>query len=103
MAVPLTRPLFVGHGSPNMAIQPLHPMNILLGSTLPSQFESQPKAVVIFSAHWEESFEKGGVAISFHNSNTEYTTLHDFVGFSALQKLRYPAKGSPEVATRIEE
>jgi len=84
--------LFLGHGSP---------LNVLeengfrrsweeLGATLP-----RPRAVLCVSAHWETR----GVYVT---SAQHPATIHDFQGFPrALYRVRYPAPGSPELATRV--
>lgn len=57
----------------------------------------RPKALVVFSAHWEEPV----TTISFAKGPLE--TIYDFGGFpEALYRLTYPAPGFPELAERLE-
>ncbi len=57
-----------------------------------------PKAIVIFSAHWEEKV----TTISFADGPLE--TIYDFYGFpDELYQLAYQAPGSPQVAEKLEQ
>lgn len=61
-----------------------------LGRTLP-----RPKAIVVFSAHWETA---GSPAVGLASRPQ---TIHDFGGFpAALYALQYPAPGAAGVAQR---
>lgn len=84
--------LFVAHGSPMIAIEDNPYARFLdhLGKTLP-----KPRAIVIFSAHWEDPIQR--VSVVDH-----YSTIYDFGGFpSALYQVRYDAPGDPELAGKI--
>lgn len=86
--------LFVCHGAPTLAIEDNDYTQYLqkLGKTL------KPKAIVIFTAHWEEEI----TTLSFHDD--VYDTIYDFGGFSdELYQIKYPAKGSTLVASMVEE
>ncbi len=57
----------------------------------------KPKAIVVFSAHWEES----EVTIQ---SGARPNLIYDYYGFPKhTYELKYPAPGSPELASRIQK
>ncbi|MGW2408254.1 dioxygenase family protein [Streptomyces sp. NPDC001739] len=83
--------LYLSHGAPPLADDPLWPGQLAAWSTqLP-----RPKAVLIISAHWE--------AAPIALGATETVPLvHDFWGFPRhYYEVRYPAPGAPELAERI--
>ncbi|KAB7704363.1 dioxygenase [Bacillus aerolatus] len=85
---------FIAHGAPLLAIEDNEYTQFLsnLGKELP-----RPKAVVLFSAHWESAVQK----VSDVN---DYKTIYDFGGFpEALYRIQYPAKGDKQVAKEIEQ
>jgi 4,5-DOPA dioxygenase extradiol len=84
--------LFISHGAPTYALEPG-----LAGSQLRNlgQRLEKPNAIVLLSPHWMTR----GVEVS---SNANPATIHDFSGFpETLQRITYPAPGSPELASRI--
>lgn len=86
--------LFIAHGAPLLAIENNDYTKFLnqLGQNLP-----KPKAVVIFSAHWESARQKVSEV-------GQYGTIYDFGGFDpALYTIEYPARGKIEIAQEIEE
>lgn len=85
---------FVAHGAPLLAIEKNDYTLFLnqLGISLP-----RPKAIVVFSAHWESSLQQV-------SSVEEYSTIHDFGGFpEELYRMQYPAKGNREISQEIQD
>jgi 4,5-DOPA dioxygenase extradiol len=89
--VPRLPTVFVSHGSPLNAVEPSSVTHAWakLGRGLP-----KPRAVLVASAHWETS-------VPMVSGHAKPETIHDFGGFpDELYRLRYPAPGAPDVATR---
>ena len=64
---------------------------------LAATLDERPRAVVVVSAHWEES---GFVA----TTGTRPELIYDYYGFpSHTYELRYPAPGDPALAARVQE
>ena len=83
--------IFLSHGSPMNAIE--HTASSRLWATLGRSL-GKPRAVLVASAHWETS-------VPMLTGNPKPETIHDFGGFpDALDQIRYPAPGAPEVAAR---
>jgi 4,5-DOPA dioxygenase extradiol len=85
---------FIAHGAPLLAIEDNEYTQFLneLGQSLP-----KPRAIVLFSAHWESSTQQV-------SDVDEFETIYDFGGFpEALYRIKYPAKGSKEISKEIEE
>lgn len=84
--------LFLAHGAPTLAIEENEYVEFLrgLGQQLP-----RPKAVVLFSAHWESGKQLvGGVQ--------EPGMIYDFYGFpEEMYRIEYPAKGEPALAAEV--
>lgn len=86
--------LFIGHGSPYLAVQENEYSRFL--SELGTRF--RPKAIVIFSAHWESEI------LSLTYSDDVLDTVYDYYGFpEEMYQIKYPAKGSTEVARILEK
>ena len=86
--------LFLSHGSPMRSVDPgeAGAAWVALAHALP-----RPRAVLMVSAHWE-------TGVPMVTANPKPETIHDFGGFpEALYKIRYPAPGAPDVASRVVE
>lgn len=86
--------VFVAHGSPMVAIED-SPYGRFLDQA--AAHWPTPRAIVIFSAHWEASKQ-------WISDVDDYDTLYDFGGFpEALYAVRYAAKGEHALAQNIVE
>jgi 4,5-DOPA dioxygenase extradiol len=86
--------LFIAHGSPQLAVENNEYTTFLnqLGQNLP-----RPKAIVLFSAHWESRVQQVSRV-------DQYRTIYDFGGFDpSLYTIQYPARGNDKIATEIED
>ncbi len=86
---------FLSHGSPMLAISddPVVEAWSRTGKTLP-----RPRAIVVISAHWEESVPVRVTAMERPG------LVYDFGGFpDALSRVAYPCPGDPALADRITE
>ncbi|MAD46271.1 MAG: 4,5-DOPA dioxygenase extradiol [Oceanospirillaceae bacterium] len=84
--------IFFGHGSPTNALED----NRFTRSwaQIASELPERPQAILCVSAHW---CTRGTAVTAMKNPRT----LHDFGGFPALNKVQYPAPGSPALAEKI--
>lgn len=86
-------PIFVCHGGPTIVVEKNEYTDFLkdLGK------KQTPKAVVIFTAHWESKFT------TISSIDDTYDMIYDFSGFSKdLYSIKYPAKGSVEIASKLQ-
>lgn len=85
--------LFIAHGAPNLAMENNEYTKFL--QNLPQQF-SKPKAILLFSAHWEHGIQSvSGVE--------NYDMIYDFYGFpDELYQMKYPAVGDRKLTKEIE-
>ncbi|WP_411683160.1 DODA-type extradiol aromatic ring-opening family dioxygenase [Clostridium thailandense] len=86
--------LFLCHGAPTLALDSNEYTNFLkeLGEKI------KPKAIVVFTAHWESEITK------ISSIDTSYEMIYDFYGFSKeLYGIKYGAKGSIKIATKIQD
>ncbi|AWK52686.1 dioxygenase [Clostridium beijerinckii] len=86
--------LFLAHGSPMMALENNDYTKFLgaLGNSI------NPKAIVVFTAHWDSEI------LTISSSDSTYNTMYDFYGFpSELYQIKYKAKGCALIASRIED
>ncbi|KAB8252101.1 LigB-domain-containing protein [Aspergillus flavus] len=89
---------FLSHGGPNVMYQTDHPAYKKLGQIGKEiTTKVKPKAVVVFSAHWQAGRD------TIQVNTAEITDLiYDFYGFpSHFYKEKYPNVGSREVANKV--
>jgi 4,5-DOPA dioxygenase extradiol len=90
--------LFVSHGSPMLALDMAAGTDYLAwGKSLPT-----PRAILVFSAHWEET------PLCFGETTAHTQLVYDFYGFpEELYRLQYPAPGAAwltdEISTLLNE
>lgn len=85
--------IFICHGGPTLVVEKNEYTNFLkdLGNKL------RPRAIVIFTAHWESEVTK------ISSMNDTYDMIYDFSGFpKELYSIKYPAKGSIEIASKLQ-
>ncbi|MUT68795.1 dioxygenase [Paenibacillus sp. NEAU-GSW1] len=84
---------FFAHGAPSIVLEDNDYTQLL------KQFKehtTKPKAIVLFSAHWEEQIQTIGAADT-------YETIYDFGGFQdELYQMTYPAHGNRELSEEIQ-
>lgn len=92
---------FVSHGGPTTMFQTDHPVFPKLqeiGREITQKVK--PKAVVVFSAHWQAD-RPGTIEV---NTSEQEPLLYDFYGFPQHYYFeKFPNKGSPELAKHVME
>lgn len=84
--------IFVCHGGPTLVIEKNEYTDFLKNYGK----KVNPKAIVIFTAHWEKE------ETTISSIDGVYDMIYDFSGFSReLYSLKYPAKGSVEIADKV--
>ncbi|AJY75213.1 DODA-type extradiol aromatic ring-opening family dioxygenase [Paenibacillus beijingensis] len=84
---------FFAHGAPSLVIEDHEYTRFLkqFAASLPRK----PKAIVIFSAHWESRIQEVG-SVETHG------TIYDFSGFpDALYQMTYPAPGDVPLSEQV--
>ncbi|KAI3328543.1 putative aromatic ring-opening dioxygenase LigB subunit [Ustulina deusta] len=89
---------FLGIGGPNFTENTKHPAYLKLAETgMEITTKVRPKAVVVFSAHWQD----GPRRISI-NAVENTDLIYDFYGSPPhYYEYKFPNKGSPEVAEQV--
>lgn len=94
----MTRPLFLCHGGPTLVVEDNSYTDFLKELGKPDEIGVTPKAIVVFSAHWENPVTQ------ISSVEGTYQMIYDFSGFPrALYEIQYPAKGDPQLAKRIQD
>lgn len=99
LAMPQRAPVyFLSHGGPDVMYNKDHAVYSVLqdiGKEITQKVK--PKAVVVFSAHWQAKQDLIHV-----NNAVETDLIYDFYGFpDYMYKVQYPNKGDPALASRI--
>ncbi|KAJ6113355.1 hypothetical protein N7523_006672, partial [Penicillium sp. IBT 18751x] len=89
---------FLSHGGPNVMYDVEHPAYRKLGEIgREITTKVKPRAVVVFSAHWQ-----GGKDTIYVNTAEKTDLIYDFYGFpDHYYKEKYPNIGSKEVAHKV--
>lgn len=91
---------FLGIGGPNFMENPSHPAYVQLGKVGQEITNKvKPKAIVVFSAHWQ-----GGPNQVMVNAAEQADIIYDFYGFPPrYYEHKFPNRGSPEIAHKVAE
>lgn len=91
---------FLGIGGPNFMENRSHPAFQKLGETgREITMQVRPKAVVVFSAHWQHDPNRVAVNVAEQGK-----LIYDFYGFpSHYYEYDFPHRGSPAVAESVIE
>lgn len=102
---------FLGIGGPNFIENTAHPAFARLAAVgREITTVVKPKAVVVFSAHWQSSSSRSSASSSTGGSGVEVNVaedagiIYDFYGFPPhFYEYNYPYRGSPAVAEKVIE
>ncbi|MEK8129057.1 class III extradiol ring-cleavage dioxygenase [Paenibacillus filicis] len=84
---------FFAHGAPSIVLED-NEYTALLKSFAATH--PKPKAIVLFSAHWEQTTQTVAAA-------EQYSTIYDFGGFQdELYRMTYPAQGDRPLSDQIQ-
>lgn len=85
---------FFAHGAPSIVLEDNDYTQLL--KSFKDYMPAKPKAIVLFSAHWEEAVQSIGAADT-------YETIYDFGGFQdELYEITYPAKSNRALSEKIQ-
>ena len=104
---PRTPIYFISHGGPDACHDTSHPVYTklnALGKEIASlnSKPNPPRALLIFSAHWESDAGAGTIQVS--NPSAPLPLIYDFYGFPAhYYKTRFPHRVDSEVGRRVVE
>ncbi|RWA03874.1 hypothetical protein EKO27_g11231, partial [Xylaria grammica] len=88
---------FMSHGGPNTMFDTEHPVYPVLQSIGQEITQKvKPKAIVVFSAHWEAGPQSIQVNTALMND-----LIYEFVLNLLFSLIRYPNIGDPELASRV--
>lgn len=83
---------FIAHGAPSLVLED-HVYSRFLKQA--AAFHPKPKAIVVFSAHWENPVQTVSTA-------PRHGVIYDFSGFQEeLYQVTYPAEGHPLISSDI--
>jgi len=101
--MPRTPIYFFSHGGPNIMEDHDHPASIKLrelGHEITHTV--RPKAVLVFSAHWQASSNSSTGAGVEVNTSADTPLIYDYYGFPPhYYEFQYPAVGDPELAENV--
>ncbi|KAJ4416577.1 hypothetical protein N0V85_002239 [Neurospora sp. IMI 360204] len=92
---------FFSHGGPDVQYNTKHPVYPILQAIGKEIVQKvKPKAVVVFSAHWQATPSE----IHLNNADGKTDLIYDFYGFpDHFYKATFPATGSPQLAAKIQQ
>ncbi|KAK4189228.1 putative ferrous iron binding protein [Podospora australis] len=90
---------FFSHGGPDVQYKTSHPVYPVLQSLGREITSLQPKALVVFSAHWQSPSES---LIQLNSAAGQTPLIYDFYGFPPeFYQAAFPSEGNPQLASRI--